>query len=142
MIDYVLMIVFTPDSQEVVCLKKLNRPAHLHNKWTFPGGHIEATDASIEEAASRELLEETGVIVLPHMWKLAATLGSEAQGYRLNVMTTKCSEAFTARTRTEEQVKVMRVAEVLERAAATPDQFAPEFLKLLEWSRSVVALTR
>lgn len=29
--------------------------------WAFPGGHMDATDGSVEEAAVRELQEETGI---------------------------------------------------------------------------------
>ena len=33
-----------------------------HGQWTIPGGHVEDTDHSIENAAIRELEEETGLI--------------------------------------------------------------------------------
>jgi 8-oxo-dGTP pyrophosphatase MutT (NUDIX family) len=33
------------------------------NRWLLPGGHVEAIDSSIEAAAAREVLEETGVEV-------------------------------------------------------------------------------
>jgi 8-oxo-dGTP pyrophosphatase MutT (NUDIX family) len=32
-----------------------------HGQWTIPGGHIEEDDRSIEQGATRELFEETGL---------------------------------------------------------------------------------
>jgi 8-oxo-dGTP pyrophosphatase MutT (NUDIX family) len=37
--------------------------------YCFPGGHIDPTDDSAEFAASRELVEETGVVVEPADWR-------------------------------------------------------------------------
>ncbi|GAA1926821.1 NUDIX hydrolase [Streptomyces sodiiphilus] len=44
----------------------------LHNatqKWLLPGGHLEASDGTLLQAAGRELAEETGIpphVVTPH----------------------------------------------------------------------------
>ncbi|MCA8971313.1 MAG: NUDIX hydrolase [Planctomycetes bacterium] len=48
-------IVLSPGRDHVLLVhhKRLQR-------WLQPGGHIEATDATLEEAARREVLEETG----------------------------------------------------------------------------------
>lgn len=32
-----------------------------HDKWLQPGGHLEADDHTVEEAARREVMEETGI---------------------------------------------------------------------------------
>jgi ADP-ribose pyrophosphatase YjhB (NUDIX family) len=43
----------------VIKRKKLNNPVY----WVFPGGGVEKSDNSLEEALKRECLEEIGVIV-------------------------------------------------------------------------------
>ena len=35
------------------------------DRWLLPGGHVEATDARIRDAARREVIEETGAILAP-----------------------------------------------------------------------------
>ncbi|MEN8238906.1 MAG: NUDIX domain-containing protein [Actinomycetota bacterium] len=48
--------VVSPDGESLLLIRhgKLDR-------WLQPGGHFEAIDASVEDAARREVLEETGV---------------------------------------------------------------------------------
>ncbi|HYL38701.1 MAG TPA: NUDIX domain-containing protein [Bryobacteraceae bacterium] len=38
---------------------------HRHCRWLLPGGHVEASDATLADAARRETTEETGVRVVP-----------------------------------------------------------------------------
>ena len=49
-------LVLAPDGGSVLAVhhRRLNR-------WLMPGGHVEAADASLADAARREVLEETGV---------------------------------------------------------------------------------
>ncbi len=49
-------MVIAPDGERVLLVhhRRLNR-------WLLPGGHVEPGDASISDAARREVLEETGV---------------------------------------------------------------------------------
>lgn len=51
-------IVFSPDGSHVLLVyhRRLAR-------WLQPGGHVEPTDASMVDAAAREVFEETGVAV-------------------------------------------------------------------------------
>jgi 8-oxo-dGTP pyrophosphatase MutT (NUDIX family) len=61
---------FTPG--HVTCTALVLHPARdrvllVHhrrlNMWLLPGGHIEKEDASLEDAAAREAVEETGVVL-------------------------------------------------------------------------------
>jgi 8-oxo-dGTP pyrophosphatase MutT (NUDIX family) len=51
-------LVVSPDGARILIVhhKRLER-------WLLPGGHVEPSDASIERASAREVLEETGVPV-------------------------------------------------------------------------------
>jgi 8-oxo-dGTP pyrophosphatase MutT (NUDIX family) len=51
-------LVLSPDSSRILILhhRRLDR-------WLLPGGHVELDDPTIEAAAAREILEETGVAV-------------------------------------------------------------------------------
>jgi 8-oxo-dGTP pyrophosphatase MutT (NUDIX family) len=51
-------LVLSPDGDRLLIVhhRRLDR-------WLLPGGHVEASDASIDQAAAREVLEETGVAV-------------------------------------------------------------------------------
>ncbi|ENM5769475.1 8-oxo-dGTP diphosphatase MutT [Vibrio mimicus] len=60
-IHIVAGIIFNPDQSEIFITK---RPDHLHKGgfWEFPGGKVEAGE-SIEQAMTRELDEEVGIVV-------------------------------------------------------------------------------
>jgi 8-oxo-dGTP pyrophosphatase MutT (NUDIX family) len=64
-VRFVSIIAVDPFRDEVLLVKKIKGPKHLHGKFTFPGGKIEADDPSAAHAASRELLEEAGIEVPP-----------------------------------------------------------------------------
>jgi ADP-ribose pyrophosphatase len=55
-----------PDTVSVICVvedKVLvleEEQPHSGARWSFPGGRVDETDQSLEHAAKRELLEETG----------------------------------------------------------------------------------
>jgi len=51
-------LVFAPDARRILIVyhRRLGR-------WLLPGGHVEPSDDTIDAAASREVLEETGVSV-------------------------------------------------------------------------------
>ena len=51
-------LVLAPDSRRILIVhhRRLGR-------WLLPGGHVEPSDSTIDAAAAREVLEETGVSV-------------------------------------------------------------------------------
>jgi 8-oxo-dGTP pyrophosphatase MutT (NUDIX family) len=53
-------LVLAPDGDRILLVhhRRLNR-------WLLPGGHVEPDDATLAGAARREVLEETGAILLP-----------------------------------------------------------------------------
>ncbi|MEN0066630.1 MAG: NUDIX domain-containing protein [Myxococcota bacterium] len=54
--------VLSPDRKDVLLIEH----SKLH-RWLQPGGHIDPTDATVEDAARREVAEETGLADL-HRW--------------------------------------------------------------------------
>jgi 8-oxo-dGTP pyrophosphatase MutT (NUDIX family) len=52
-------LVLSPDSKRVLLMYH-----HRHQRWLLPGGHVDETDATLEETARRETLEETAVSTL------------------------------------------------------------------------------
>jgi 8-oxo-dGTP diphosphatase len=57
-VDTVVLAV-QQDALEVLLVKRKYEP--FKNHWALPGGYVEDTDDTIDQAASRELLEETNV---------------------------------------------------------------------------------
>ncbi len=55
---------FRPDDMELEVLLITRRYPPFENMFALPGGIVEATE-TVEQAAARELCEETGVTVLP-----------------------------------------------------------------------------
>jgi 8-oxo-dGTP pyrophosphatase MutT (NUDIX family) len=53
-------LVLAPDGARLLLVhhRRLDR-------WLLPGGHVEPEDAAIEDAGSREVVEETGAVLVP-----------------------------------------------------------------------------
>jgi 8-oxo-dGTP pyrophosphatase MutT (NUDIX family) len=58
---YVIIIPVDESAQRIVLLTKTKGPQNLIGKVTFPGGHVEHFDESLEHAAQRELAQKTGI---------------------------------------------------------------------------------
>jgi 8-oxo-dGTP pyrophosphatase MutT (NUDIX family) len=69
-------LVLAPDRERILLVhhRRLNR-------WLLPGGHVEPDDTSISEAARREVVEETGVVLLPGA---APLIGADVHGIPSN----------------------------------------------------------
>ena len=58
-------IVICFDDKDRVLILRRSKIDKRAGQWTIPGGHIDATDDSIEAGAARELKEETGLTCDP-----------------------------------------------------------------------------
>lgn len=84
----------TDGELEVLLIKRKNAPFKSH--WALPGGFVDATDDTLEEAAGRELFEETSVadVYLEQLY----TFGDRGRDPRGRIM----SVAYLALLRQEE----------------------------------------
>ena len=56
------IVIFTLDPSDELCILLIKRGEHpFKNNWAIPGGFLRAGKESIDEAAARELWEETGL---------------------------------------------------------------------------------
>jgi 8-oxo-dGTP pyrophosphatase MutT (NUDIX family) len=124
-LQYVLMIIHDPIRDLVVGLSKRRGPKFLLGKLTFPGGRIEQGER-IEETASREALEETGVQVPVEAWKFVCRHATMA------VLTATSDVVLRARQCEDEPVFIMNVERQLQYARQNPELYAPDFLVTLE----------
>lgn len=128
-IKYVLMVVFDPATGHAIGLTKRKGPPLLLNRINFPGGKVEPGE-SLEVAASRELLEETGVAVPTEAWTLYDVVHGE--GYELYKLAATSSKVLHARQREDEPVWHLAVERHLEYARSQPAQYAPDFIETLD----------
>ncbi|NDY71930.1 CoA pyrophosphatase [Desulfobacter hydrogenophilus] len=59
----VMALFFFRREPTLLFIQKADREGYAwRNQMAFPGGHVEQTDASVKQAAFRELYEETGIV--------------------------------------------------------------------------------
>jgi len=102
-----------------VLLIEKRKPAWQAGKWNLPGGHIEETDDSPEDAAVRELWEETGIRADRKQVRVFGTL--EGEGYHISVCFCPYNGWFAGREQqpmklTAEPVIEKRLLEVVNNA--------------------------
>jgi 8-oxo-dGTP pyrophosphatase MutT (NUDIX family) len=69
-------LVLAPDARRILIVH------HRHlGRWLLPGGHVEPFDATIDAAAAREVLEETGVSVANGQFAGADVHGIPPKGH-------------------------------------------------------------
>ena len=54
----------TERGEEFLVTQRATRKGGTYNAmWVFPGGHVDANESSVKQAAIREVQEETGLVV-------------------------------------------------------------------------------
>jgi 8-oxo-dGTP diphosphatase len=97
---YVLALLFTPDRQRVVLMRKL-RPAWQAGRVNALGGKL-LPGESAAAAASREVSEEAGVRVPADAWRELVVWHDPV--YRMHVLSTFHAAAEYARTAEDQEV--------------------------------------
>jgi 8-oxo-dGTP pyrophosphatase MutT (NUDIX family) len=130
---YALMVVVDPSTGFAIGLTKKKGPAHLLDRLTFPGGKIEEGECPAA-AASRELLEETGVAVAAQDW--VAVEVKRGEGFELHLFAAQSNQVLHATRQADEVEPVwhMACARHLDYARRQPDQYVADFIPLLEKS--------
>lgn len=138
---YVITIALSPEGKTLV-LGKLRGPKQVVGRFSFPGGHIEDNE-SIEEAACRELLEESGVAVTQNQLRAVAIKEREGEfvlyvfvaylnkGQLIEEATDGLACSSEAHTLTDEPIYVVPAADVLADAATRPFAYGESVLTFL-----------
>jgi 8-oxo-dGTP diphosphatase len=106
--NYVVGFLFTPDKKSVVLIEK-DHPAWQAGRWNGLGGHVEPGE-TVEQAISREVLEEAGVLVPPEDWTPFLVL--EGNEYSATFLRAFSPLALEATTMTSERVLSWQVTTV------------------------------
>ncbi|MFB6316945.1 NUDIX domain-containing protein [Saccharicrinis sp. FJH54] len=88
-VDIILLTNTTPE--RVLLIQRKNNP--FRNNWALPGGFVEMEE-ELEEAAIRELQEETGIeIPQLHQFKTYGTVNRDPRGRTISIIYYKCIES-------------------------------------------------
>lgn len=135
-IIYTLNHVFSNDLNHFVGLTKKRGPKFLHGKITVPGGKVESEE-DLFLAASREMEEETGVVVEPSNWILFDVYENEE--YVLNKLVAVTDNVYDAKTLEDEPVFIMATTRQMDYANKNRDLYSPDFLENLTKAHQFVA---
>lgn len=71
---------------EILLIQRLNPP--FQNQWALPGGFVDM-DETLEQAAARELAEETGLTdIVLSQFKAFSTLNRDPRGHTISIIFT------------------------------------------------------
>lgn len=125
---YALAVVFDRGCQRTVGITKLKGPESLLGRINFPGGKVEAGEKP-EDAASREMLEETGIAVPADAWvPVDLILGDD---FALHILTARVESVLHAKTLEAEPVWILELPFHVRNAVRQPEAYAPGFLRAL-----------
>jgi 8-oxo-dGTP pyrophosphatase MutT (NUDIX family) len=132
------MVVVDPATGFTVGITKKKGPAQLLGRITFPGGKIENGE-SLRAAASREMLEETGVAVPQANWlEVESVLTPE---YELHTLAALSDKVLHAWQRESEPVWHLAYARHLEYAKAQPSEYVDDFIPTLQAALEAVGVS-
>lgn len=117
MTNYVVGFAFSKDKQYVAVIRKL-RPRWQNCLLNGIGGHM-AENETYGHAQLREFYEETGVEIPVDKWQAFATLNGP--DYTVRVFRAFTDEIFNCITRTDEEVLVRKVSDVIQREDVIPN---------------------
>lgn len=128
-VRYVLMVVLDPSTGFCVGITKLKGPEHLHGKLTFPGGKVEPGEHPVM-AASREMLEETGVEIPTGAWRVFDKV--HGKDFELTKLVAVSDQVLSARKLEDEPVWHLAYSRHLEYAARNPNAYVHDFIDCLQ----------
>lgn len=111
MVDYVTGLLFSPDGEMVALIRK-QQPLRQRGRMNGLGGKVEKGE-SPQQAISREVHEEAGVLVPPESWTTFACI-DRTPGDRVTCLFACSDKIFRARTMESEKVELYPVGHLPE----------------------------
>lgn len=106
--QYVLCFLYDKQIKHVALIRK-NKPQWQAGKLNGIGGKVELWE-SIEEAAPREFLEETGVDIPQKQWRHFLTFSGV--GYAVNTFVAFDDKIFDCKTMEAEKIEVVEIQNI------------------------------